>query len=106
MQISEDLIRNVVTQVIQEVRGNHQTAAGANAGSSTGSWGLFDDADQAVRAARQAFEQLRTRPMEDRQKAIAHIRRISMENAELCKDFCRQLTICIVQCIQSGTQLK
>ncbi|MEM8734538.1 MAG: aldehyde dehydrogenase family protein [Planctomycetota bacterium] len=78
MQISEDLIRNVVTQVIQEVRSNSTTAAN---GAVAGRYGVFNDANAAVAAARTAFEQLRNRPMEDRKKAIEHIRRISIENA-------------------------
>ncbi|MEZ6076505.1 MAG: aldehyde dehydrogenase [Pirellulaceae bacterium] len=42
---------------------------------------MFTCAKQAVAAARTAFEQLRTRPMEDRKKAIEHIRRISISQA-------------------------
>ena len=49
--------------------------------ATAGRWGLFDDANEAVAAARKAFEQLRTRPMEDRSKAIEHIRRISVDQA-------------------------
>ncbi|MCR9291105.1 MAG: aldehyde dehydrogenase EutE [bacterium] len=86
MQISEDLIRSVVTQVIQEVRGGgvagHASRRLETAGEPAGRFGLFKDANQAVAAARAAFEQLRTRPMEDRKKAIEHIRRISIESAE------------------------
>lgn len=86
MQISEDLIRSVVTQVIQEVRGGgvagHASRRLETAGEPAGRLGLFKDANQAVAAARAAFEQLRTRPMEDRKKAIEHIRRISIESAE------------------------
>lgn len=80
MQINEDLIRSVVTQVIQEVRSspNHRASEPA---VPHGRFGLFYDADQAVAAARHAFEQLRQRPMEDRKKAIEHIRRISIEGA-------------------------
>ena len=79
MQINEDLIRNVVTQVIQEVRGGSPSPT-PNTGSG-GRYGLFNDANEAVTAARQAFEQLRLRPMDDRKKAIEHIRRISIEGA-------------------------
>ncbi len=78
MQISEELIRSVVSQVIREVRG-------ASAGPATGAagrFGIFDDANEAVAAARKAFEQLRERSLEDRKKAIAHIRRISIANCE------------------------
>ncbi len=78
MQISEELIRSVVSQVIREVRG----AGAAPATGSAGRFGIFDDANEAVAAARKAFEQLRERSMEDRKKAIAHIRRISIANCE------------------------
>ncbi len=83
MQISEELIRSVVSQVIQEVRGGQRpgTHGRSSSASAQGQYGLFDCAKQAVSAARTAFEQLRTRPMEDRKKAIDHIRRISIDQA-------------------------
>ncbi|MGN6544907.1 MAG: aldehyde dehydrogenase family protein, partial [Aureliella sp.] len=84
MQISEDLIRSVVSQVIREVRSGAGQAGGAPSGaaSDAGRFGQFDDADQAVAAARRAFEQLRTRSIDDRRRAIDHIRRIAVEQAE------------------------
>ncbi|MCC7336117.1 MAG: aldehyde dehydrogenase EutE [Pirellulaceae bacterium] len=83
MQISEELIRSVVSQVIQEVRGGQRSSANGQAANvgANGQHGLFTCAKQAVSAARTAFEQLRTRPMEDRKKAIEHIRRISISQA-------------------------
>lgn len=86
MQISEELIRSVVSQVIQEVRSGQAANGKASGGQATsssahGKHGLFTCANQAVAAARTAFEQLRTRPMEDRKKAIEHIRRISISQA-------------------------
>lgn len=81
MQINEDLIRSVVTQVIQEVRGDTSVAPSPVNGASAGRFGQFDCANDAVAAARRAFEELRTRPMEDRKKAIDHIRRISISQA-------------------------
>ncbi len=80
MQISEDLIRSVVSQVIREVRGG--MTSGSTSSGQSGRYGIFDDADQAVAAARHAFEQLRERSMEDRKKAIEHIRRISIASCE------------------------
>ena len=83
MQLDENLIRNVVSQVLAEVgpmpsatNGHSATSAGA------GQHGLFYDASSAVTAARAAFEQLRDRPMEDRKTIIDIIRRISIENCE------------------------
>lgn len=90
MQISEDLIRSVVTQVLTEVRSGSglnvkQSAANNNArngqGSSSERFGQFTCAQRAVAAARQAFEQLRARSMEDRKRIIDHIRRISIAQA-------------------------
>jgi len=81
MQISEELIRNLVSQVIQEVRGNTAGASTGSSSSANGRYGQFTCADKAVAAARQAFEELRRRPMEDRKKAIEHIRRISISQA-------------------------
>ena len=81
MQISEELIRSLVTQVIKEVRSSGQLNGGDATSNFNGRFGIFDEADQAVAAARQAFEQLRTRPISDRKKAIDHIRRISIDQS-------------------------
>ncbi len=85
MPFDENLIRNVVAQVLNEVGpmppGPSQT--GRPMGSPVGGrHGIFYDADSAVTAARAAFEQLRERSMEDRKKVIDIIRRISIENCE------------------------
>ena len=82
MQVSEELIRSVVSQVLQEVRSGHRSTNGASSATpATGQHGLFTCAKQAVAAARHAFEQLRTRSISDRKKAIDHIRRISISQA-------------------------
>ena len=75
MLISENIIRDVVSQVLAEV-GRAPIVTG---GSSVGRHGVFHDANEAVQAARAAFEQLQTMTIEDRKKIIAHIRRISIE---------------------------
>ncbi|MCE9528382.1 MAG: aldehyde dehydrogenase family protein, partial [Planctomycetales bacterium] len=76
MQINESLIRSVVAQVLAEV------GRGANVApkSSAGRFGIFTCVNEAVTAARQAFEQLSERGMADRKKIISHIRRISIDN--------------------------
>lgn len=79
MQIDESLIRNVVAQVLSEVgRGAHVNGGGSHRGRH----GVFQDGDEAVAAAREAFEQLSERGMEDRKRIIDHIRRISIDHAE------------------------
>lgn len=81
MQINETLIRSVVEQVLSEVRvkQSQPVSAASVVQNSTGRFGMFTQADDAVRAARTAFEQLRERPISDRKKIIDHIRRISID---------------------------
>jgi aldehyde dehydrogenase len=76
MQINESLIRSVVAQVLAEV------GRGANVApkSSAGRFGIFTCVNEAVTAARHAFEQLSEQGLEQRKKIIGHIRRISIDN--------------------------
>ena len=75
MQLSEETIRSVVAQVLAEV--GHAPAV--SGGQHVGRRGVFSCANEAVAAAREAFEQLCDRSLEDRGKIIEHIRRISIE---------------------------
>lgn len=77
MQVNEQMIRNVVSQVLAEV-GRNAHAAPAN---FAGRHGVFQCVNEAVAAARQAFDQLSERTMEDRKKIIDHIRRISIDQS-------------------------
>jgi aldehyde dehydrogenase len=77
MQVDEQLIRTVVSQVLAEVRQNGHAAPARFAGRH----GVFTCVKEAVAAARQAFEQLSGRTREDRRRMIDHIRRISIEQA-------------------------
>src|SRR6478672_3652185 len=82
MNINEDLIRNVVSQVLAEVKRSGGNINGHVSGKSSfaGRFGIFTNVDEACRAAREAFEQLSERTMEERRRIIGHIRRISIEN--------------------------
>jgi aldehyde dehydrogenase len=86
MQLNEDMIRSVVTQVLSEMgrRGNGH-AAPMNMGpvsgrSYAGRHGIFTCVQEAVAAARDAFEQLSGRTLEERKRIIDHIRRISIDS--------------------------
>ncbi len=77
MQIDETLVRNVVEQVLTRLGGGN----GAPAAGHQGRLGMFTDAGDAVAAAREAFEQLSRRTLEDRTRIIAHIRRIAIDQS-------------------------
>jgi aldehyde dehydrogenase len=76
MEINETLVRSVVEQVLARL-GNHGAVAPPAGGGFQGRFGLFTDVDQAVAAAREAFEQLSRRTIEERGRIISHIRRIA-----------------------------
>jgi aldehyde dehydrogenase len=75
MQINEALIRSVVQQVLSEVA----KTAHVSGPKYAGRYGIFTDVNEAVGAARDAFEQLSERSLEDRKRVISHIRRISID---------------------------
>ena len=75
MQINEALIRDVVSQVLAEVQ------APVAPTNLTGRHGVFTDVNEAVAAARMAFEQLSERGKDDRRRIIDHIRRISIDQS-------------------------
>ena len=77
MQMTEDLIRNVVAQVLSQMG----TGAGTN-GRPGGRDGVYPTADAAVAAADAAFRNFRDRPLADRKKAVAVIKKICVEQAE------------------------
>ncbi len=78
MQVNEELIRHVVTQVLAQVgRGTV-----APSGNHSAHHGVFHSVEEAIVAARAAFLQLSERTREDRRRIIDHIRRISIEQAE------------------------
>jgi aldehyde dehydrogenase len=78
MQMTEDIIRSVIQEVLSQM-GN---GAVLGNGRPTGSDGVYSTVDDAAGAAERAFREFRTRPIEDRAKAVACIRRICVEQAE------------------------
>jgi aldehyde dehydrogenase len=77
MQIDESLVRGIVQQVLSRLELG--PAAGNGRAATQGRHGQFTNVDQAVAAAREAFDCLSTMTIEDRRRIIAHIRRISID---------------------------
>ena len=82
MQMTEDLIRNVVQEVLSQMGGGAFPSNGKAAARSSGNLGVFSTVDDAVRAAEAAFESFKTRPLSDRAKAVECIRSICVNQAE------------------------
>jgi aldehyde dehydrogenase len=79
MQVDETLIRSVVQQVLSRLSANGTAAPPVAVRTHVGRHGLFTDVNDAVAAAREAFERLSERTIEDRRRIIGHIRRIAID---------------------------
>jgi aldehyde dehydrogenase len=82
MQISEDLVRSVVAQVLSQMGGAEAIAPAAPASAPLGRDGVFPTVDSAVAASRAAFDRLTKRGLEGRRLAVAEIKRICFEQAD------------------------
>jgi len=78
MQVTDELVRSVVKQVLAQIH----TPVAQVARSASGADGVFPDADGAVAAAYAAQREFERRGLEDRRKALACIRKICLERAE------------------------
>jgi aldehyde dehydrogenase len=82
MQMTEDLIRSVVQEVLTQMGSGAVPTNGKAHARSAGNLGVFSTVDSAVEAAEAAFEQFRRRSLSDRKKAVELIRTICVEQAE------------------------
>jgi aldehyde dehydrogenase len=82
MQMTEDLIRNVVQEVLAQMGGGAALANGNARARAQGSLGVFSTVDDAVSAADAAYAAFQTRPLDDRRKAIDCIRGICVSDAQ------------------------
>src|SRR3954469_24223746 len=82
MQMTEDLIRSVVQQVLSQMGNGVAPTNGLARARPSGTFGVYPTADAAVQAAEAAFQAYRVRPLADRKKAVDVIRNICVEQAE------------------------
>ena len=82
MQMTEDLIRNVVQEVLSQMGNGAITTNGKPGSRATGNLGVFSTVEDAVRAAETAFQTFQRRPVSDRKKAVECVRNICVSQAE------------------------
>jgi aldehyde dehydrogenase len=78
MQVTDELIRNVVQEVLSHMRNGRVRPTNGHAGRR----GVFEDVNGAVAAATEAQREFESRGLDDRRKAVACIRRICVDQAE------------------------
>ncbi|MGH9807443.1 MAG: aldehyde dehydrogenase, partial [Terriglobia bacterium] len=79
MQVTDELIRGVVQEVLMHVRNGKPSRNGAVTG---GGFGVFKDVSSAVEAATTAQAEFARRGLEERRKAVACVRKICVEQSE------------------------
>jgi aldehyde dehydrogenase len=77
MQVTDELVRNVVQEVLSQMRGSAPKANG-----QARPWGVFDNVDGAVAAATAAQRDLERKGLDARRKAVQCIRKICVEQAQ------------------------
>ncbi len=82
MQVTDELVRGVIQQVLSQMRNGQTSAAVPSRNGPAKQRGVFADADSAVAAAKEAQCEFESRGLEDRRKAVACIRKICSEQAE------------------------
>lgn len=82
MQMTEDLIRSVVQEVLTQMGNGAAPTNGKAHVRPAGSLGIFPAVDAAVAAAEAAFEQFSRRGLDDRKKAVEAVRKICVDQAE------------------------
>ena len=82
MQLTEDLIRSVVQQVLSQMGPGAAASANGAGRRTSGQDGVYPTADAAVAAAEAGFRAYRDRPLGDRRKAVAAIKSICVEQAD------------------------
>jgi aldehyde dehydrogenase len=81
MQVTDEMVRGVVRQVLAQMRNGTPPATNGRNGHGAAR-GVFNDVESAVKAATAAQREFEARGLEDRRKAIACIRKICSEQAE------------------------
>jgi aldehyde dehydrogenase len=81
MQVTDELIRGVIQQVLSQMRNGQAPAVAVRNGHAVRR-GVFSDVESAVAAASEAQREFESRGLEDRRKAVACIRKICSERAE------------------------
>src|SRR6516225_9826222 len=79
MQVTDELIRTVVQEVLSHVRNGRAAAPSTNGHARR--WGVFDDVSVAVAAAAEAQRAFERRGLDERRKAVQCVRDICSQQA-------------------------
>src|SRR5262245_22458058 len=82
MQVTDELIRSVVQEVLAHVRNGQRASAPHRGNGHARPWGVYQDVNAAIKAAVVAQREFEGRGLDDRRKAVECVRKICKEQAE------------------------
>ena len=82
MQVTDSLVRNVVQQVVSQLQNGRGINRSASSNGTHGTYGVFNDPQQAIQAASEAQKEFEKRGLEERRIAVEHVRRICRDQAK------------------------
>ncbi|MBI1913440.1 MAG: aldehyde dehydrogenase EutE [Planctomycetes bacterium] len=82
MQVTDELIRSVVLEVLAHVRNGQGAPAPHRGNGQARAWGVYQDVNTAIKAAVDAQREFESRGLDDRRKAVECVRKICKEQAE------------------------
>ena len=82
MEITEQQIRGLIEDVVRQVMAKSGGAGSAAASHAGGDWGVFDDMNDAVEAAHQAFLEYKTRSIQCKKKFTDAVRQMTYDHKE------------------------
>jgi aldehyde dehydrogenase len=80
LQVTDDLIRTVVQEVLGHMKSNDAAMPVKTAGNT---WGVFDNVDDAASAAAESQRKFEAMGLDARRKAVACVRKICIDKAEM-----------------------
>jgi aldehyde dehydrogenase len=83
LQVTDDLIRNVVQEVLGHMKKGPLTPNPSPGGRGENMWGVFDSVDDAVAAASESQRRFEAMGLDARRKAVTCVRKICIEKAEM-----------------------
>ena len=82
MNISENELQDIVKKVVQNVVDKIDSPSASGPISSNGDWGVFDDMNDAVKAAHEAFMEYKQRSIQCRKSFIDAVRQMALDHKD------------------------
>src|SRR5437879_565875 len=82
MQVTDELIRSVVLEVLAHVHNGQSAEVPHRGNGQARAWGIYQDVKAAIKAAADAQREFESRGLDDRRKAVECVRKICKEQAE------------------------